>query len=407
MAWFDDIQKGIYSVVGMIDPSDPGYQGMLKAQQADMARKLTEEQIATSQINRATATGYTTGYGPNGMKFTDTSGMARLLSDVNSGRPLNQAVSNNMMQMLIGGLSPAEVAMGSLTPQQAQQASLYASKLQQTPQELAANDIQKAQLEDNKLYRQELIKDREAQRDISRASLAQNERHWQGNNALQWAGLDIRKEQARDANKYTDEHKIKDWKDMDHFFKETVKITGGTDSNPGMSVDVAANHVMRNYLMWAPQAARLIQAGNYSYDKLANDLSAAILNGGSGLGEQEKAKANAVVQKIMESVQGMGKGKGYAVNPNIAGMSQSFLSDVAKQMGLNGEITSGYRDPEYNAEVGGVPNSLHTQGRALDFVFPGMSPEQEARLLHMAKVYGFTESLFHDVGSGRHLHLGL
>lgn len=29
-------------------------------------------------------------------------------------------------------------------------------------------------------------------------------------------------------------------------------------------------------------------------------------------------------------------------------------------------ITSGYRTPEHNAFIGGAPESLHTQGRALD-----------------------------------------
>lgn len=107
MAWFNDIQSGIYNLVGMIDPSDPGYQGMLKAQQTDMYKKQLEEAVAASKVQRASATGHVTGYAPEGMKYTPTSGMARQLADVNSGRPLNEAVQNNMMQYLIGGLSPA------------------------------------------------------------------------------------------------------------------------------------------------------------------------------------------------------------------------------------------------------------------------------------------------------------
>jgi len=38
------------------------------------------------------------------------------------------------------------------------------------------------------------------------------------------------------------------------------------------------------------------------------------------------------------------------------------------------EISSGYRCPDLNAAVGGVPNSQHAQGLAVDFTCPGFGP---------------------------------
>lgn len=66
-------------------------------------------------------------------------------------------------------------------------------------------------------------------------------------------------------------------------------------------------------------------------------------------------------------------------------------------------MTSGYRDPQHNADVGGVPNSLHTQGRATDWVG---SPQEMAKAAEWARANGATEVLIHNVGSGQHLHIG-
>jgi hypothetical protein len=70
--------------------------------------------------------------------------------------------------------------------------------------------------------------------------------------------------------------------------------------------------------------------------------------------------------------------------------------------------TSGYRDPQHNAEVGGVPNSYHTQlddegnSRAYDFV--GSAADMQAAAA-WAKQNGATEVLIHNAGSGQHLHI--
>lgn len=70
--------------------------------------------------------------------------------------------------------------------------------------------------------------------------------------------------------------------------------------------------------------------------------------------------------------------------------------------------TSGYRDPEHNRKVGGVPNSYHTQkdahghARANDYV-GNLADMQAAQA--WAKQQGAREALIHNAGSGVHLHV--
>ncbi len=78
-------------------------------------------------------------------------------------------------------------------------------------------------------------------------------------------------------------------------------------------------------------------------------------------------------------------------------------------LGLGGlTTTSGYRDPDHNAAVGGVPNSYHTKkdsdgvGRAMDF---SGSAEAMQKGAEWARAHGATEALIHNAGSGQHLHV--
>jgi uncharacterized protein YcbK (DUF882 family) len=72
-------------------------------------------------------------------------------------------------------------------------------------------------------------------------------------------------------------------------------------------------------------------------------------------------------------------------------------------------VTSGLRSIERNRFVGGVPNSLHLSGRAVDFA--GSSVALAAGYAYACRfgppgsASGPTEALIHDSGSGRHLHL--
>lgn len=85
-----------------------------------------------------------------------------------------------------------------------------------------------------------------------------------------------------------------------------------------------------------------------------------------------------------------------------------FDSNIISQVNYiattyNLRVSGGHRTVERNAEVGGVPNSLHLSGRAADFV--GTRANMEAAL-SWARANGAREALIHDAGSGTHLHVG-
>ena len=96
---------------------------------------------------------------------------------------------------------------------------------------------------------------------------------------------------------------------------------------------------------------------------------------------------------------------------------QSVIPQVAgalvNDFGIEGaQISSGFRTREHNREVGGVENSNHVgdgeHGDALDIVLPdGVSAETAEAIKQRFENSGvFDEVLFHDAGSGYHLHLG-
>jgi zinc D-Ala-D-Ala carboxypeptidase len=68
-------------------------------------------------------------------------------------------------------------------------------------------------------------------------------------------------------------------------------------------------------------------------------------------------------------------------------------------------ITSGYRCPEVNRNVGGASSSMHLQGLACDFIAPHFgTPYQVARKLMGVEAIKF-DQLIHEYG--RWVHLGL
>lgn len=91
-----------------------------------------------------------------------------------------------------------------------------------------------------------------------------------------------------------------------------------------------------------------------------------------------------------------------------------FIGGMLNQMGVadGAEISSAARTREHNAEVNGSPTSQHiigpNGGNAVDIVLPeGTSAEKAEEVRKTFEDSGaFDQVLFHDAGSGYHLHLG-
>ena len=91
-----------------------------------------------------------------------------------------------------------------------------------------------------------------------------------------------------------------------------------------------------------------------------------------------------------------------------------FIGGILNQMGVadGAAISSAARTREHNAEVNGSPTSQHiigpNGGNAVDIVLPdGTSAEKAEEVRKTFEDSGaFDQVLFHDAGSGYHLHLG-
>lgn len=91
-----------------------------------------------------------------------------------------------------------------------------------------------------------------------------------------------------------------------------------------------------------------------------------------------------------------------------------LIGGMLNQMGVadGAEISSAARTREHNAEVNGSPTSQHiigpNGGNAVDIVLPeGTSAEKAEEVRKTFEDSGaFDQVLFHDAGSGYHLHLG-
>lgn len=75
------------------------------------------------------------------------------------------------------------------------------------------------------------------------------------------------------------------------------------------------------------------------------------------------------------------------VEPSITGNLHVLASGLERCRAVLGApmvITSGYRNPEVNAAVGGSQHSAHMRGLAADFKVPGLTPLEVCRKLNEA-----------------------
>ena len=96
----------------------------------------------------------------------------------------------------------------------------------------------------------------------------------------------------------------------------------------------------------------------------------------------------------------------WALATNSSGSGRSVDRGDIRQIGSRwGHVTSTYRSPEHNRRVGGVANSYHLRGKAIDIARrPGVSHWQIAAAFRAAG-YSLAESL--DEGDHSHFAFGV
>ena len=94
-------------------------------------------------------------------------------------------------------------------------------------------------------------------------------------------------------------------------------------------------------------------------------------------------------------------------NKRLLQQVTSLNSWAYNKFGKDMVVSGGWRDEAYNAQVNGSPTSLHLQGQALDIDVSSFSPEERDEIVNKAQSMGITEVLYHDAGTGLHLHLGV
>lgn len=84
------------------------------------------------------------------------------------------------------------------------------------------------------------------------------------------------------------------------------------------------------------------------------------------------------------------KEHGHGEQEKLSGVQPGILQkfqQIESQAGTSLQVTSGYRDPKHNAEVGGAKNSAHMRGNAVDVSFGGGVP-QALKLIEIASKAG-------------------
>lgn len=122
----------------------------------------------------------------------------------------------------------------------------------------------------------------------------------------------------------------------------------------------------------------------------------------------DKSEADRIT--VAKIAAGYGDGSDTGTEPAAAPIKLADATAAISKLVPGAVITSGKRTPEKNASVGGVPDSMHLDGDAIDFVLPkGAKPEEIKKAIQDAGL-PVTEFLVEKAGdknsTGDHVHWG-
>ena len=81
---------------------------------------------------------------------------------------------------------------------------------------------------------------------------------------------------------------------------------------------------------------------------------------------------------------------------NLVVLVDNLLDPIRERFAVPMVITSGYRTEKVNALVGGVANSQHMKGEAVDFCFAGFSKkEMAAAFFEIAEEFNFDQLIYY------------
>ena len=166
------------------------------------------------------------------------------------------------------------------------------------------------------------------------------------------------------------------------------------DSIPGSHVfaidpNMQAIRTTQGVMQAQPNAfENLINNARVGALKVANSVASipeavtAMATNGFNAEANQQAMADAAKQQTSGTVAGLYEGALSFAHPDQTGISpglRNSLLGTSAELSKTLGITSGYRSPTHNRQVGGAKHSQHVRGQAADIDMSGMSDEERAR----------------------------